>query len=80
MKSNLSLRQKKGGQCEDVRVEIMKNGNMKQEIRKQKSVGEMEEAWRGWWCWRVSVCVGGVLIGINDGENPPIRAFSCVAG
>lgn len=24
--------------------------------------------------------VGWLLIGVNDVENPPIRAFSCVAG
>lgn len=66
-------------------MEERKKRNIKKEIRLVKSVGVRETERE-----RKGVRVEGkrkregrvmwLLIRVNDVENPPIRAFSCVAG
>lgn len=67
--------------CEEVLAEEREKRNIKKEIKPEKSVGVREGGREGVRVERKrGGRVGWLLIRVNDGENPPIRAFSCVAG
>lgn len=57
-----------------------KNGNIKKEIKQEKSVGVREYGVRVERSREREGRVEWLLIRVNDVENPPIRAFSCVTG